>query len=243
MGAPARAFPRSDLSMKLHWLFFDLDGTLADSLPGLRSSITEALESQGRTLRVDDLKPYIGPGIRTILRNLEDGLTEADLDEMERCFRASYDTKGVTNTQLFDGVAHTLEVLKQNGSELFLVTNKPKLATATLMDQHGVAPMFTEMLSRNSRDPAFTSKTEMLKTLVERHEVELEGALMVGDTAEDHEAAMAVGMRFIFADYGYGSMHPAEDCVRVAGFKELLHHCSLAETDRAGVFAADDVLR
>ncbi len=89
--------------MKARWIFFDLDGTLADSLPGLQASISEALQSGGRRLRVADLRPYIGPGIRTILRNLENDLTETELDGMERCFRASYDTSGVRNTSSVRG--------------------------------------------------------------------------------------------------------------------------------------------
>src|SRR5262245_44872464 len=104
------------------WIFFDLDGTLADSLPGLEASIQEALMSTGRKLRVSDLRPFIGPGIRTILKNLEQDLTETDLDSMEQCFRASYDTNGVRSTMLFPEVKPTLGRLKGSGAQLFLVT-------------------------------------------------------------------------------------------------------------------------
>ncbi|MDR3744641.1 MAG: HAD family hydrolase [Acidobacteriaceae bacterium] len=207
--------------MQTHWLFFDLDGTLADSLPGLHASIAEALHRGGRVLRVDDLKPYIGPGIRTIFKNLEDDLTESELDEMERCFRASYDASGVRNTLLFEGVKQTLETLKADGAELFLVTNKPKLATANLMEQHGITWLFTEMQSRNSREPAYGSKGEMLLELVERRGVDLARAVMVGDTAEDHHAAVDAGMKFVFAGYGYGELDDAVECIRLTQFAEL----------------------
>ena len=93
---------------------------MADSLPGLQASIAEALSSGGRRLRVQDLRPFIGPGIRTILKNLENDLTEGELDGMERCFRASYyDTDGVRNALLYEGVKQTLEALKASGVELF----------------------------------------------------------------------------------------------------------------------------
>jgi phosphoglycolate phosphatase len=210
---------------KVLWLFFDLDGTLADSLPGLRGSIAEALSSGGRRLRVEDLRPFIGPGIRTILKNLESDLTEAELDGMERSFRASYDTNGARNALLFEGVQQTLEALKANGAELFLVTNKPKLATVNLMEQHGIAGLFTEMLSRNSRQPAFLSKGEMLRELVARYGVNAERAVMVGDTAEDHHAAREAGMRFAFVKYGYGEIGDEVECIRIARFSELAQAC------------------
>jgi phosphoglycolate phosphatase len=211
--------------MKAGWLFFDLDGTLADSLPGLQASISDALQSGGRRLRVEDLRPYIGPGVRTILKNLESDLTEAELDGMERSFRASYDTEGVRNTVLFDGVKSTLEALKASGVELFVVTNKPKLATANLMEQRGLAGLFRETLSRNSREPVYASKGEMLRDLVARHGVDVTRAMMVGDTAEDYEAATDAGMRFAFAEYGYGAVGDEVDCVKIASLAELPGRC------------------
>lgn len=211
--------------MKADWFFFDLDGTLADSLPGLESSIVEALASGGRTLRVENLRPYIGPGIRTILKNLEPGLTEQDLDGMERCFRASYDVNGVRNTLLFDGVKATLEVLRDAGAELFIVTNKPKFATANLMEQHGMAGLFREMVSRNSREPAYASKGEMLVELVSRHGVDVSRAVMVGDTAEDMHAAREAGMRFAFVEYGYGDVGAEDECVRLLRIHDLPAAC------------------
>jgi phosphoglycolate phosphatase len=210
---------------KVLWLFFDLDGTLADSLPGLQASIAEALSSGGRRLRVEDLRPFIGPGIRTILKNLESDLTEAELDGMERSFRASYDTNGARNALLFEGVQQTLEALKANGAELFLVTNKPKLATVNLTEQHGIAGLFTEMLSRNSRQPAFLSKGEMLRELVARYGVNAERAVMVGDTAEDQHAAREAGMRFAFVEYGYGEIGDEVECIRLSQFSELAQAC------------------
>lgn len=212
-------------AMTTHWFFFDLDGTLADSLPGLQASIVEALASGGRSLRVEDLRPYIGPGIRTILRNLDPGLTEQEIDGMERCFRSSYDVLGVRNTLLFEGVKATLESLRFAGAELFVVTNKPRLATTNLMEQHGIGGVFREIVSRNSREPAYGSKAEMLRELVVRHNVDLARAVMVGDTAEDMRAARETGMQFAFVEYGYGDISPEAECLRLARIDDLPPAC------------------
>jgi len=226
--------------IKAGWLFFDLDGTLADSLPGLQASIVDALRSGGRQLRVENLRPYIGPGVRTILKNLESDLTEAELDGMERCFRASYDNEGVRNTVLFDGVKQTLEALKARGVELFVVTNKPKLATANLMEQHGLAELFREILSRNSREPVYASKGEMLGDLVARHQVDVTRAMMVGDTAEDYEAAKEAGMPFAFAEYGYGQLAGNADCFRIPTFGNLPGVCVWLPGAKARIFGESE---
>ncbi|GAC1423637.1 MAG: HAD family hydrolase [Acidobacteriaceae bacterium] len=211
--------------MKADWFFFDLDGTLADSLPGLEASIAEALASGGRRLRVQNLRPYIGPGIRTILKSIEPELTEQELDGMEKCFRASYDVNGVRSTLMFDGVKATLEALKAARAELFIVTNKPKFATANLMQQHGLTQLFREMVSRDSREPAYASKGEMLAELVARHDVDVRRAVMVGDTAEDMHAAREAGMRFAFVEYGYGDVAADENCVRLLRINDLPSAC------------------
>ena len=216
-----------------HWIFFDLDGTLADSLPGLRGSIVDALAACGRSLPECDLRPFIGPGIRTILRNLDrellsTGITDEDLDRMEKAFRASYDMGGVLNTAFFAGVATTLRELKQFGRELFVVTNKPRLATATLLERDNLQPLFTDVVSRDSRQPPFASKAEMLMDTVVRHGADVRRSIMVGDTAEDGHAAEQAGMHFVHARYGYGAL-PGTKTIAIETFPEILALCAAGE--------------
>ena len=48
--------------MKLKRVFFDLDGTLTDSMPGITRGVQYALKHYG--IHVDDLsvlKPFVGP--------------------------------------------------------------------------------------------------------------------------------------------------------------------------------------
>ena len=208
-----------------HWIFFDLDGTLADSLPGLRVSIAEAFAAVGRNLSDIDLRPYIGPGIRVILRNLDATITEGELNHMERVFRASYDTGGVLNTALYPGVETTLRALKADGRELFIITNKPKLATATLVDKFGLRALFTDIVSRNSRVPAYITKAEMLSDTVTQHHADPTRSIMVGDTIEDMHAADAAGMRFVHATYGYGTI-PDAGHTSMARFHHMAELCS-----------------
>ncbi len=126
---------------------------------------------------------------------------------------------------LFEGVKRTLETLKLNGAALFLVTNKPQFATLNLMKEHGMTGLFTEMLSRNSREPVYATKGEMLLDLAARHGVSVDSAVMVGDTAEDHHAATEAGMRFAFVEYGYGEIGSDVECERISQFADLANVC------------------
>ena len=51
-----------DLPKDLHWLLFDLDGTLTDSAPGILRCVQYALEQCGTPEPdTDKLRPFIGP--------------------------------------------------------------------------------------------------------------------------------------------------------------------------------------
>ena len=203
--------------------FFDLDGTLADSASGLSGSIQVAFAAAGKAMPVADVAPFIGPGIRTILQNMDPSLVSAEIDEMERAFRADYDVEGVLRTEMFGGAAEVLRALHDAGARLFVVTNKPKLATGRLLEKHGLAGLFVAVVSRNSREPAFASKGEMLRETMRAFGAEAATSVMIGDTAEDAEAAHEAGVAFAHATYGYGTCGEAE--VSLGNLSDLLRHC------------------
>lgn len=211
----------------VRWFFFDLDGTLADSVTGLQGSIEAAFVAVGRRLPVADLRAWIGPGIRTILRNVDGSLVDAELDAMERVFRADYDGEGVLRTEMFAGVVPLLQGLKRDGRRLFVVTNKPKLATGRLLAARELSSLFEDVVSRDSRDPAYASKGEMLQETARRHGADVAASVMVGDTEEDAAAAVHAGMRFVHAAYGYGTYADAGG-LRLMCAGDLVGMCGLA---------------
>jgi phosphoglycolate phosphatase-like HAD superfamily hydrolase len=59
----------------------------------------------------------------------------------------------------------------------------------------------------------------MLSELLLRHHLRTESTIMVGDTAEDGEAATDNRLEFIHARYGYGSVDAS--CRSITRFSEL----------------------
>ncbi len=107
-------------------VLFDLDGTLLDSIPGIAWSIKAALQAAGLAEPAVDLRQSIGPPIRTILSRAAATEDPALLDQLERHFRASYDTEGWRRTTCFPGTLELLEAMKANGHRLFIISNKPR---------------------------------------------------------------------------------------------------------------------
>jgi phosphoglycolate phosphatase len=197
-------------------LVFDLDGTLLDSMPGIRHSVEAAFRACGLTMGGTDLRSLIGPPIRTILaRMAAKKPTEEELDQLELSFRWSYDCDGWRMTPHYEGAAEALRRAQAEGRRLFVVSNKPQHISMKILEAEGTASLFEEIVTRDSRTPPYQDKQEMMRYLLQKWELEPGGCLMIGDTMEDAEAASKTGMRFCLVTHGYGAV-PEGSAVPVA---------------------------
>jgi phosphoglycolate phosphatase len=205
----------------LRHAIFDLDGTLADSLPGIAWSVGQALSLCGLPPLAVDLKPSIGPPIRSILASVT-GLCDApSLDRLERAFRASYDAEGWRKTVCYEGAADMLRRLRAGRIGLWVVTNKFSRTAVRILHELEIDGFFEDIVSPDSRTPAYVSKAEVLIDLVRRQSLSRAECLLVGDTLEDCHAAVAAGVACVIVPHGYGPSLPAVlpvECCRVSGW-------------------------
>ena len=191
--------------MDLANIIFDLDGTLVDSLAGIEYSVDHALAAKGYRARTTGLRPLIGPPIRHILSEISRETGAQALDGLEAAFRASYDAEGWKKTVLMSGAERALNEAATAGCRMFLVTNKPYGATTRIVEHFDIANYFERIVCRDSATPHYSSKAEMLRSLITQDGVSAETSLLVGDTREDFEAATEIGMAAAILASGYGS--------------------------------------
>jgi phosphoglycolate phosphatase len=201
-------------------LLFDLDGTLLDSLPGISFSATEAFNACGLEAGNADLRGLIGPPIRTILARMGrgqtgGGLSEEELDRLERAFRVSYDSEGWKMTPHYPGAAALLRAMKTQGARLFVVSNKPRHISVRILESEGTLGLFDEIVTADSKQPRYADKQEMTGYLLRKWEMKPGECLMIGDTMEDAVAAARIGIEFCLMTHGYGDV-PADSSFPVA---------------------------
>ncbi|HEY1182805.1 MAG TPA: HAD hydrolase-like protein [Bryobacteraceae bacterium] len=208
----------------LRHAIFDLDGTLVDSLPGIAWSVGQALALCGLPPLTVDLKPLIGPPIRSILASVT-GLRDApSLDRLERAFRASYDGEGWRKSTCYEGAPDMLRRLRAGGIGLWVVTNKPSRIARRILREIEIEGLFGGVASLDSRAPAYVSKAEALTDLVRRQGLSRTECLLVGDTLEDCNAAAAAAVACAIVPHGYGPNLPAvlpDNCRRVSGWDSI----------------------
>jgi phosphoglycolate phosphatase len=209
-------------------VLFDLDGTLLDSIPGIAWSVKAAFRAAGLPERSFDLRQSIGPPIRTILSRAAATEDAALLDQLERHFRASYDSEGWRRTACFPGTRELLEAMKANGHRLFIISNKPRPIAAKILEALGFASYFEQLYTRDSVEPPFASKANMLDALLADHQLAAVDCVMVGDTMEDADASALHRIGFIFMEHGYGELslaHPV--LLKLGSFSALMPYLAL----------------
>lgn len=205
--------------------FFDLDGTLIDSLPGIEHSVRAAFAACNLPMKRTALRGMIGPPIRTILSRVGEIEDAQILSELERAFRANYDNEGWRKTACYPAADFVLRALREKGSRLFVISNKPRHIALKILTAVGLFEVFESVLTLDSRLPPYTGKNEMISTLVTTEHLSPQRCYMAGDTIEDAKAAAANGVRFIYMTHGYGDI-PADAsepvAYRVDDFMQLL---------------------
>lgn len=186
------------------YAFFDLDGTLSDSLLGITRSVRYALDSYGVTISDEDLLKFIGPPLRESFCKYCGFSLEKSEEAIEK-FRERFSTIGITENTLYPGVKELLSTLYDNGIKIVLASSKPEIFAKKILNEHGVDKYFTQIVGAlldGSRD----LKTEVMKEAILRlglTDADMKCSVMVGDRIYDYEGAKAFGMDFIAAGYGY----------------------------------------
>jgi phosphoglycolate phosphatase len=183
--------------MKVREVVFDLDGTLLDSVAGIEWSLEQALDACGAPPPDGGLAALLGPPIRQIIGKAT-GISDPEmLDRVERAFRVSYDHRGWRMTTYFEGVPDRMRLLRERGFRLWVATNKPAAVSARILAELAIGGYFEEVVCRDSRTPAYSSKGELLADLLRRRRLEAERCVMIGDTEEDALAAKQAGVECV----------------------------------------------
>jgi N-acetyl-D-muramate 6-phosphate phosphatase len=185
-------------------VFFDLDGTLANTAPDLGGALNELLAALGRPqLDMATLRPYVSAGTRGML-GVGFGMTpdHAEYPALAKRFLELYAARLCVGTRLFDGMAELLAQLEHRGILWGVVTNKPARFTEPLMDCLQLTERMAAIVSGDSA-PKPKPAPDTLLLACEKAGVPPRLTLYVGDDLRDIQAAHAAGMPAIAASWGY----------------------------------------
>ena len=191
----------------VRWLeavLFDLDGTLADTLPDLAGALDAVARRIGAGA-VDEarLRPLVSRGTRAILADVFAHESDrARIDHARRRFLERYREGVAVRTRLFPGMDAVLDTLERHGVRWGVVTNKHAWLTEPLLEALGLHRRAACVVSGDSAAHPKPHPAPLLLAC-ERLSIAPDAAAYVGDARSDVESGRAAGMVTLSAGWGY----------------------------------------
>ena len=177
------------------WIFFDLDGTLADSLPALRQVYFDFLAGHGKTGTAAEFDDLNGPSLPEIVRILKDRhhLQAAEL-ELLALYRQSIEDAYRQRVAAVTGADAALDAVSQAGYGIALVTSAPTNLAKAFIAARGWSQSFAAIITGEA-----VTRAKPFPDIYE-HALNVTGAarqrtLVVEDSKNGIRAAKAAGLR------------------------------------------------
>lgn len=188
-------------------LIFDWDGTLADSTGIMVTNMQRAIAALQLPPRPDEtIRSMIGLGFRDGLSRL---YPERDVVALERqlmAFSRQQPGSAVQSAPLYDGVAPSLQTLRQQGYLLGVATGKSRQGLNHALQHHRSSLQGLFAATRTADETATKPDPKMVHALLCATGVPAERALVIGDTDFDMDMAAAAGVAGVAVT---GGAHPA----------------------------------
>jgi phosphoglycolate phosphatase len=202
----------SGLASPYKGVFFDLDGTLADTAPDLVAATNQLLIARNLAPKqYAVLRPCASAGARGLIGGAFGIDPEhPDFISLRDEFFENYEKALYINSVLFEGMDHVLKQLDDAKLPWGIVTNKSERFTNPLTDLMGLRQ---RAVSTVSGDTTAYSKPhpEPILHAARVANIDPSRSLYVGDDIRDIVAGKAAGMKTIAAAYGYcGCEEPPE---------------------------------
>lgn len=191
------------------YILFDLDGTLTDPKVGITTCVQYALHHFGiEEPDLDKLEPFIGPPLVDSIMEFYH-MTEAEALIGVEKYRERFQTVGLYENEIYDGIVSMLARLHASGKKLALASSKPTVFVKKILEYFEIVSYF-DVIVGSELDGTRSRKEEVVEEAL--HRLQKEGAAltkencaMVGDRRFDVEGGREHALTTIGVQYGYAA--------------------------------------
>ena len=219
------------MKKKIKAVFFDLDGTLVNTLASLKKTMDLTMEHfdlEGVSLQ--ETRIFVGTGYKKYVekaleKNADKKYKEAEkweekdeeramdldmegdeimglYDEVCEYYASIFPENSTYQAEAYPGIKECITALKEKGIAVVCITNKSKEVAEGVLASVFSADSFTLIIGDDGEMPLKPDKAPLLKACEELG-ISTEEAVMVGDTKTDLDAARNAKMSSIGCLYGF----------------------------------------
>lgn len=193
------------------YIFFDLDGTLSDSGPGITNAVMYALKKFNIEVKErSEVFGFVGPPLLDSFRKFYNFSDEQAMEAV-KYYREYYSTRGLFENEVYKDIPEVLRELRTRGFRLAVATGKPDQFTIKILEHFELLKCF-EFVAAPTMEGERTHKDEVIAYALEKLGIDNPSeVLMVGDRDQDINGAKINGVDSLGVTYGYGSREELED--------------------------------
>jgi len=186
-------------------IIFDLDGTLANTLPDITTAVKYALKVVGCPIPSDDtVKACIGGGAKNLIKKTLGEEHKQLFDEALAVFADYYSRHVIDKTRLYPDVISVLDHY-YGKKHIALATFKARQGTMKILDHFDIRRYFDAVVTVDDVEKPKPDPECLLKLLGIFHAAPRE-AVYVGDTITDIKTGKNAGVITCAVTYGFGAL-------------------------------------
>jgi len=196
--------------MQFQQILFDVDGTLIDSREGIVAAMQFALDKANiDSIGAETIQRCIGMPLVPMIQALVPDLDEKSAGQMAIWYREYFADRGVLQHRVYDGMAQLLAQLAAAKLTLTVVTSKPLPFAQRVLEKLDFQQYFSTIYAPDlGLKPR--KKGEFIGDFLRDSKANVATCVMIGDRAEDINAANENAMASIGVTYGFGSRSELE---------------------------------
>ena len=185
-------------------IFFDLDGTLANSLLDLATSCNYALTQHGfATHETEKYKYFVGDGMQKLIERIlpENSRTEEIRAQVFNTFWEHYKAHYFDNTIPYEGVCELITALKDRGYIIAVISNKADEMCQAVVNK--LFPSTFDLVCGKLENYPTKPDPALFNLLTQKLGVIASECLVVGDSGMDMKTAVNAGALGVGVLWGF----------------------------------------
>ena len=174
--------------MKFTDFFWDFDGTLFDTYPRINRAIQNALKDLLSEVSLETIAPLSKVNAAPRPRHPGRGRKGS----RRRALYRAAEEEGLDSMRPYPGVLRLLRSICEHGGRNYLYTHRDRSSLEAL-EHYGMLPCFTDFVTSENGFPAKPAPDALLH-LMEKHGLQPEQCVMVGDRDIDLDSGRNAGM-------------------------------------------------